>query len=138
MKTTAYSEVLSTLLEESSEHVQVLLLHGMGGLGKSTLAKFAYMAARQTFGEGNYGYCELNGRRDDTQLVAALRSSLSQLKVSVDVNDVSLTNLHSRMIKQLASRQVPVLLLIDDVLDSNVAEGLLGEQGALAYLLPQG
>lgn len=136
--TDSYGSILNALLQPPTSGVRLLLLHGMGGLGKSTLAKVAYMAARGHFGEGNYAYCELEPDKSSSKdhLTAALRSMLSQLKLEVNVDD-SLAGLRSRMVNHLAPRQRPVMLVVDDVLNGDVAKELLGEQGKLARLLPE-
>lgn len=146
--TAAHDELAHTLVQPPPDgiSVQVLLLHGMGGLGKSTLAKVAYQAAaQQHFGDGNYGHCLLqpdkyvlpNEGIDESYLKEALYSMLLQFKLQISDKD-DLGALRARMSKQLARRDKPVLLLVDDVFNSAAAELLLGERGKLAALLPMG
>lgn len=115
--------------------VQVLLLHGMGGKGKSTLAKVAYRVAQERFGDGNCGYCLLDPDKsnDKDHLKAALRPMLSHLKLEFNAYDGV-----EALRKKLAKKQEPVFLLVDDVLNNVVADSLLGGPGQLASLLPKG
>ena len=128
------------LLERPPDGVEVLLLHGMGGIGKTTAAKFAYHAASLHYGEGNTGHCKLDPskRCDQDHLGQALWRMLSHLGLSPRQN-AGLDELHTLMLKDFSARQRPVLLLVDDVSDSHVAAQLLrGPAGTLADMLPKG
>lgn len=126
-----------------SDGIEVVLLHGLGGSGKSTAAKIAYQAAYLNYGEGNVGNCRLDPAKqsDSDHLLSALLSMLSHLGM-YPVQNASLDALHTRMARELAPRQRPVLLLVDDVYNSNVAEALLllepSATGFLVDLLPMG
>ncbi len=132
--------------EKIKPKVKVVLLYGMGGIGKTTLATAAYDAATQSttqlepkYSAGNFGNCKLNPEiNDESYLASMLRPALRQLGVQCADGD-SLSGLHKRMASmrdQLATDEEPVLLYIDDVRDKFVANKIL--PGNIDELLPKG
>lgn len=82
--------------------IQVLLLHGMGGIGKTTLAKVAYRAAQQHFKANPYGHCQLNPNNENSEdhLKAALHTVLSHFGLETSQHDGAVCLLHRATARQ--------------------------------------
>jgi hypothetical protein len=136
-------KVVALLKPSPQNETRVVLLHGMGGIGKSTLARAAYREASEMFGDGNFGWCELKPEKkaDEDHLAGKLRAVLQQLGMD-PANSDYLGGLHSLMASKPVGRGQPVLIWIDDVLDPEVMGALLPRDthGALDLdaVLPKG
>jgi hypothetical protein len=100
----------------------VLGLHGMGGIGKTTLAKAVYNDLRADFVDSNY-FLSVGRDADDAKLPELQKQLLKELCGSIDL-DISHKDYGRQQLEQrMGSRRV--LLVIDDVWTSGQLDALL-------------
>ncbi len=107
---------------------------GMGGMGKSTLGRAIYRAARVRFfsAGGRSSWAELSLEPSDLDITTALRRLLARLGVACDE-----TMQHAELRQLLGEQPHPLLLLLDNVKATSVLDKLL-PQHAGQWNLPPG
>ncbi|XP_071718501.1 disease resistance protein RUN1-like [Rutidosis leptorrhynchoides] len=113
-------EYVSSWLKDGSSHtVDILSIYGMGGIGKSTLAKYIY-----------YSYCRKFDRssivEDISRKCAAQINGLLDLQTQL-CNDISKAN--SIQVHDVSVASNKVLIVLDDIDSIEQLDALLGNKG---------
>ncbi|MED6143193.1 hypothetical protein PIB30_004284 [Stylosanthes scabra] len=118
------SEVISLLEMDSIDQVHMVGIHGIGGIGKSTLALATYNLIADNF----EAVCFLENIRENSQkhgLVHLQKHLLCKILGKKGVHIIGVNEGTSQIQRRL--NQLKVLLVLDDVDDSNQLHAIAGE-----------
>ncbi|KAL8139380.1 LOW QUALITY PROTEIN: hypothetical protein V2J09_005401 [Rumex salicifolius] len=107
--------ILEMLVAESSTDVSVIVVVGIGGMGKTTLAQLVYKddEVQRTFGENKWFVCI-----SDTSVDKEVIGKICQSTCGVEkYEDLSIIDLQNRIREKMKGRKF--LLVLDDVWDDS-------------------
>ncbi|KAL8139352.1 hypothetical protein V2J09_005373 [Rumex salicifolius] len=107
--------ILEMLVAESSTDVSVIVVVGIGGMGKTTLAQLVYKddEVQRTFGESKWFVCI-----SDTSVDKEVIGKICQSTCGVEkYEDLSIIDLQNRIREKMKGRKF--LLVLDDVWDDS-------------------
>ncbi|KAL8139396.1 hypothetical protein V2J09_005417 [Rumex salicifolius] len=107
--------ILEMLVAESSTDVSVIVVVGIGGMGKTTLAQLVYKddEVQKTFGENKWFVCI-----SDTSVDKEVIGKICQSTCGVEkYEDLSIIDLQNRISEKMKGRKF--LLVLDDVWDES-------------------
>ncbi|KAL8139390.1 hypothetical protein V2J09_005411 [Rumex salicifolius] len=107
--------ILEMLVAESSTDVSVIVVVGIGGMGKTTLAQLVYKddEVQKTFGENKWFVCI-----SDTSVDKEVIGKICQSTCGVEkYEDLSIIDLQNRIREKMKGRKF--LLVLDDVWDDS-------------------
>ncbi|XP_010477750.1 PREDICTED: disease resistance protein TAO1-like [Camelina sativa] len=120
-------DLMDLLDIESSSGVQVLGLYGMGGIGKTTLAKSFYNKIIVNFKSHRVFIESVREKSSDQDGLVNLQKTLIKelFRLLPEIEDVN----RGREIIKRNAREKKILVVLDDVEDADQVDALVGETG---------
>ncbi|KAL3746356.1 hypothetical protein ACJRO7_015333 [Eucalyptus globulus] len=120
------AEVLKLLDVNCSDEVRLVRIHGMGGIGKTTIAKVVYNKLSSRFGKCCAfldDVCETLKKKGLVWLQKKLLTDIDSSSAAIIIGDVD----HGRKMIERTLRSKKVLIVLDDVDEKKQMENLIGQ-----------